>query len=560
MSIRYHHNVRHTMMRLRMLQKIHPVLISALAFAGVFLFLVQTLPGIQTVKIDLELDHPDHIKVYHANSGPFTEKKSSAPHAVQSFRTEVRIDLGGSFPNRMRIDLGDRNGSAKLFEIKIVSHFDRPLILGPAQILERFTMDKPDVSMTLEGDHVAVASFADDPYIVSRDRLFPRKYGFVSGASFLFAIVLWMILRTPAPQRQAPSGAPHATPVKVAAPDHLDALDGLRGLAAILVIADHTWDGFKGTGASAVWIFFALSGFLLARPFIEDPGRVASLDYMSGYFSRRFKRIVPIYYVYIVVVFIFSKRFGLGLMHALFLEGDGHLWAIPQEILFYIALPASMLPFHFLLKKIPWMIPVSIFFTLVAWNRYVGTNVIWLLGMDHIRLELFFGVFLSGVLFSHVHAARSKFMPDPSLFSKIAKPLASFLGSAIILFFLTFSTGSILGENVVYAQKYYGWYGFLAGFLVLCVVLSKDRFLNKILTFKPFRAIGVMGLSIYLFHPIVKILVEDVFLSLLNAKPRNFALFLSTLTVSYLLSTYTYANMEKPSWSINPFRLPSRSR
>ena len=542
------------------IQKIHRLLIPSLTFAGIFSFLVLTLPGIQTIKMDLELDHPDHLKVYHTNSGPFTEKKSSSPQTAPPSRAEVRIDLGSAFSNRLRIDLGDHKGTVKLFEIKIISYFDRPLILGPAQILERFTVDKPDLSLILKADHVAVASFADDPYMVSKGRLFHRNYPVIFGVSLIFAVLLWMILREHAPQREKPFSPSNTVEIKGSPAEHLDALDGLRGLAAIMVIADHTWGWFKGAGASAVWIFFALSGFLLARPFIEHPGRVASLDYMSGYLSRRFKRIVPVYYVYLFIVFILSERFSLGLMHALFLEGDGHLWAIPQEILFYISLPALLLPIYFLFKKIPWMFPVFILFALAIWNRYLGTNVIWLLGMDHIKLELFFGVFLSGVFFSYIHQVQSKFMLDKSDFSSRMGLIASLSGTAIILFFMFFSTGRTIHGNIVYAQKYFAWYGFLAGVLILCALWSRGRFLDKVLTFKPFRAIGVMGLSLYLFHPIVKKITEDLFLYFLDVKLRNFPLFLLTLVFSYLLSAYTYANMEKPSWSINPFHLPSHSR
>jgi hypothetical protein len=50
-------------------------------------------------------------------------------------------------------------------------------------------------------------------------------------------------------------------------------LDGLRGIAALLVILDHTWWRFTGSGTAGVWIFFVLSGFLLSQPFVTKPER-----------------------------------------------------------------------------------------------------------------------------------------------------------------------------------------------------------------------------------------------------------------------------------------------
>jgi len=53
---------------------------------------------------------------------------------------------------------------------------------------------------------------------------------------------------------------------------HFDALDGLRGLAVLVVIASHLSNvgllpqpGLSGTGKAGVYLFFVLSAFLLTR-------------------------------------------------------------------------------------------------------------------------------------------------------------------------------------------------------------------------------------------------------------------------------------------------------
>ena len=59
------------------------------------------------------------------------------------------------------------------------------------------------------------------------------------------------------------------------------------------MLAEHT-GVLKNIGSLGVWLFFSLSGFLLATPFVQKPSRALSYDYMSSYLLRRFKRLMPI--------------------------------------------------------------------------------------------------------------------------------------------------------------------------------------------------------------------------------------------------------------------------
>ena len=59
---------------------------------------------------------------------------------------------------------------------------------------------------------------------------------------------------------------------------HLDALDGLRGLAVLVVIGSHLSNvgmlprpGLSGTGKSGVYLFFVLSAYLLTRILLQRP-------------------------------------------------------------------------------------------------------------------------------------------------------------------------------------------------------------------------------------------------------------------------------------------------
>ena len=145
----------------------------------------------------------------------------------------------------------------------------------------------------------------------------------------------------------------------------IDCLDGVRGLAALIVVLSHTSNAgmsfipfldFRGTGKSGVFLFFLLSAFLLTTPFLREGKGLFSVDAMSHYWQRRFFRIYPLYTLYLLFAllstyflsFAFGKV-GVGIPFALdwleFIEhlslvkGYGVTWSIAVEFKFYFILP-----------------------------------------------------------------------------------------------------------------------------------------------------------------------------------------------------------------------------
>src|SRR5208337_4752254 len=90
-------------------------------------------------------------------------------------------------------------------------------------------------------------------------------------------------------------------------------LDGLRGLAILLVILCHYFSGDQSAGFgffahyflralafgwSGVDLFFVLSGFLIGGILLESRN---SPSYFRTFYLRRIHRIVPIYYCWILI-------------------------------------------------------------------------------------------------------------------------------------------------------------------------------------------------------------------------------------------------------------------
>lgn len=140
--------------------------------------------------------------------------------------------------------------------------------------------------------------------------------------------------------------------------------DGLRAVAALLVLVVHTGiaSGFTfrhygvgqyfARGEIGVSVFFLISGFLLYRPFAiaSFAGRPGPAT--GSYFLRRALRIFPLFWVVLAVTFALggSKIHGAGqlIAHAFFLQvysshwilhGVTQAWTLCIEVTFYLALP-----------------------------------------------------------------------------------------------------------------------------------------------------------------------------------------------------------------------------
>ena len=144
------------------------------------------------------------------------------------------------------------------------------------------------------------------------------------------------------------------------------ALDALRAIAALLVVVMHTvliapepvaHNPALHFVRSHLWvgvdIFFALSGFLIAGPFLRSLLRGSALPNTAGYAVRRIARIVPAYWVALTaaVLFVAPRPIGWGsvISHYLFLQnwmpGESRsdiyvvAWTLGIEALFYIIVP-----------------------------------------------------------------------------------------------------------------------------------------------------------------------------------------------------------------------------
>jgi len=138
------------------------------------------------------------------------------------------------------------------------------------------------------------------------------------------------------------------------------ALDGLRALAALAVVLTHVafQTGLVGRGALGVvlgrfdfgvTVFFALSGYLLYGSHVRAAAAGRTAPDTVGYYVRRAVRVLPAYWLVLVVVLVTTRPplpdavANLALVQiylpGVFLPGYTHTWSLVTELSFYAVLP-----------------------------------------------------------------------------------------------------------------------------------------------------------------------------------------------------------------------------
>ena len=523
------------------------LLLSVMLFCCLEIVVYSMMPNASSIVLKVGINQQDYFKVYTWNGlrkVTFQEQHSFRSKKIEATDlADVKIGLKNAPVRKIRIDPGNKAGVVKIYGMNINSHFANSRSLQAEEVFLTFKPGKKDVSMELKGNYVEIVSAEDDPYIIStRPLLATNPLYFV--IPILFAILFFIFLLefdfSVFPAFQDAFEKRPSTGVNI------DALDGLRGLAAIMVVGDHTYGRFTGLGLGGVWLFMALSGFLLARPFVDRPELVFSVKYMSRFFLRRAQRIIPIYYFYITIVFLVTGRITAAVLHYLFLEGRGHLWVMPQEVVFYLCVPVIMGINYLLFNKNIKLTVISLLIMMVCANMFLGANVISLYGMHFEHLRLYIGVFLSGVMFSYLYYGfyRSSKFAHP--YNRWAGVCFSILGPLLLLLFLLGSTEHLWGGSRIFARIYFPWFGFAAGLLIFCIVASGNSILVKVLSWRPLCVFSIVTLSLYLFHPLVLEIIRKVSDYLLGYKISGLLFFFMTLFVSYFVACLTYTYIERP--------------
>lgn len=341
---------------------------------------------------------------------------------------------------------------------------------------------------------------------------------------------------------------------------HFKALDGLRGLAVLIVLLSHASNlgfmfadflNFQKIGKIGVYLFFVLSAYLLDRQIaIALITRQSGMLFWKNYFLRRFLRIYPLYTVSLLFFLAITwigfptviQTFEDVAWHMLLLRGESIFWSIPVEFKYYFFSPLIMFVCHRYLK---WRLtPVVVFFLALT---VISVFVELSRGLPVVSTLRYFPLFLAGAFI-----AIAELLYRKSKLTMIAGAGLDFWGTvafALILLSVPYYFHLVFGLQVDFHHSaFYVPYAIAWSTLLLAAKGGKGL-IRRVLSFKPLRFMGAISYSLYLFHmPVLQFLQADIGI------PHNMKIYLFFI-ISMLMASCTYFIIELPLSKIRLYNL-----
>jgi peptidoglycan/LPS O-acetylase OafA/YrhL len=357
-----------------------------------------------------------------------------------------------------------------------------------------------------------------------------------------------------------------------AAPRNLS-LDGLRGIACLLVYFFHTGFNFRYgpivlVGSAGVHIFFVLSGFLMFGPFLPSLLGKRPPPSLWRYMVRRTTRIYPPFLVSLIC--FTAIRYAIGIkppsvrnvaLHGLlvfnyfdpsyYMDINGVYWTLAIEAQFYVLLPLVLIPLAKHAAGRP-AIAIALFMSVGIISRYLEShmpsNSRWASFQSLLSHLDMFGLGMAAAWISHRDGERIA-RSAPIRWGIMVLGVAILLGfSSWIALQMqgSWHTGSSRLEVTIAS------FGLCLG--PAMIVLSAVNWPGGgpvLLTNRPIVWVGMVSYSLYLYHMATQIVtIQVVKYERLAGEPfylNSFLMALCALPLSLSVSALMYYLVEAPA-------------
>jgi peptidoglycan/LPS O-acetylase OafA/YrhL len=323
-----------------------------------------------------------------------------------------------------------------------------------------------------------------------------------------------------------------ATTVRPTSDARLDVLDGMRGIAILMVVWWHLWlfswlspyfnlwgHQFNllivpGTGGMGVEVFFFISGFVLFYPYARHMFEGKKLQTVKEFAYRRFIKIVPSYIIALVAAMLLLGNFASwrevlwqGVTHLFFIHSfwldtwvgvNGVLWSLAVEVQFYLFFPLLCWAF----RRWPPLVYLAMAGGAMLYRaHYAGCCIGDYVVMN--QMPAYLDLFASGMLASWFFVLLRNKIPDIERFRPLATLVAAgaFAGIYAML-------NNLL--QLLYVQNgYYAWQAhnrtYLGALLAVFAVAAclSYPWLRAIIANKFFLFLGIISYNLYLWHNVI---------------------------------------------------------
>jgi peptidoglycan/LPS O-acetylase OafA/YrhL len=345
-----------------------------------------------------------------------------------------------------------------------------------------------------------------------------------------------------------------ATAAEISRLGYRPQLDGIRGIAIILVMLVHVHNWPRG-GFIGVDVFFTLSGFLITTLLLEE-WRAHGTISLRDFYARRALRLFPAVIVLLAAYSAFALLVGgpylstrlAGVAYGLayvsnwaqaygltFPEQEiGYLWTLAIEEQYYLLWPGLLLIALYVARLSPRRLMVAILCVVVA--VWIWRVVLVDVGVEGRRIYFGTDTRLDQLLLGAALAAWFVNRPVSAAGSLVWR-LGAWAGVA----FLTWRLFDPVYFRGWYPTVGIGAIGLASAAVIACVVTDSSPVLNWVLGWRWLRWVGALSYSLYLWHVPAIRLVENSPLGEWTI-PR----ILGGVCLSFVLAAASYRYVEQP--------------
>ncbi|WP_405059368.1 acyltransferase [Kribbella sp. NBC_01505] len=337
------------------------------------------------------------------------------------------------------------------------------------------------------------------------------------------------------------------------------ALDGLRAIAALMVVVFHNQGPDWVQGWIGVQIFFVISGYLITTLMLREEDRSGRISFKKFY-ARRIFRILPVYFVLLGVTLVlqlfhsnltksppgselplyltFFNEFGHG-------GSYGQSWSLGIEQKFYLFWP--LLAFSAIIVQRKAKFGSRVGLSLVLMAIMVVMVPLSMGGDPRGWTAHYFSILVGCLVAILMHNPRTY-----KLFQPLTRPwVACTAAAAFVAIHGSVHLWGAFIEKHHLAGNVPGFiavpppYVLLVGFLLLPALLA-NAFPQRLLSMRPFVFLGERSYSIYLVQLIAHEAVAGIYLLFGASLGKTPVPFVAVSLMSILMAHLCFLWVEKP--------------